>query len=297
MYGYRAEGSEHALQLCWGQVLIDQQSHTHLQLLHLWLQPVNGTGTGRETLWLGAPWEQEREGFQVHFKVHGTVSYTGYKKSPVSKMKSVTCLCFLTDGMRSIRHILFWCDNLAEAYNSVFTQSTWHAESRTRRLFVDVAWDQYNDQRFRGSKDRAWLSNIHTIPISHTLHKKWTRLWRQVGMASVGLPLTSTKEPHFSEIATVAQGNLPLLLTLTSGNFWLSRSYNQDYHDLPRSKNIHSFIQAQFSSPYSVPGKRWSQHLKSNTWELHTGLPTTTHTYKCSGFAKWFLISQRKSPC
>ena len=72
--------------------------------------------------------------------MYETVSYVGCEKSTVSKMKPVTCLYILTNGMRNVRQILFWLDNLEEAYNSVSTQGTLHAESRA--MFVDVACDQ-----------------------------------------------------------------------------------------------------------------------------------------------------------
>lgn len=47
------------------------------------------------------------------------------------------CLYILTDRMRSIKQILFCLDNFVEAYNSVLTKSTLHAEFKA--MFVDTA--------------------------------------------------------------------------------------------------------------------------------------------------------------
>lgn len=194
---------------CW---LTNSQTHIYSPSFHCYSQWM--TLEQAETLWLQTPQEEEREalGFNLKYikKVYETVSYVGCTKLPVSKMKPGTCLYILTNGMRNVRQILFRLDNLEDAYNSVSTQSTLHAEPRA--MFVDVAWDQYNDQRFRGSNNRAWLSNIHPTPISHILRTKWTKLWSQVSVASVGLPLTSTKDPYFLEIATMAQ-EMPLTYT------------------------------------------------------------------------------------
>lgn len=60
-----------------------------------------------------------------------------FLKLPVSKRKPVICLYILTDRMRSIKQILFCLDNFVEAYNSVLTQSTLHAEFKA--MFVDTA--------------------------------------------------------------------------------------------------------------------------------------------------------------
>lgn len=49
-----------------------------------------------------------------------------------------------------------------------------------------------------------WLPNI-----SHTLLIKWIKLWNEITEALVGLPLASTRDPHFSVIVTVAQVTSP----------------------------------------------------------------------------------------
>lgn len=137
-------------------------------------------GTGSGPLNWG-PWGWERDDFRVQFKdciwkVCWAVSYTGHKKLSFSKRRPMTCLCFLTDEMGSTRQTFLQWDNLAEASSSVSTLSRLCAKSTVSLFVVDVACDQYNDQRFRRSNRRQsmsfqYISNLHFIYFSNKMDR------------------------------------------------------------------------------------------------------------------------------
>lgn len=111
-------------------------------------------------------------------------------------------------------------------------------QSQATPLLVDAAFDRCHDQRRRGNKN-SMASPHSPNPISHALLIKWTKLWNEGTGAFVGLPLASTRDPHLSVTATVAQV-MSLLLILTSRNFQLYQLCIQA-SILAQSKNIHSF--------------------------------------------------------
>ena len=87
--------------------------------------------------------------------------------------------------MRSIKQILFCLDNFVEAYNSVLTKSTLHAEFKA--MFVDTAWDKNNHQRHGGINYRI-VAQISSVQFS-SVAQSCPTLCDHMKRSSPGLPV------------------------------------------------------------------------------------------------------------